>query len=235
MALNKDETKVRYVKGMFSHISPDYDYMNRLMSLGRDMSWRRLLLAKAGVHRGGMLLDVGTGTGDIALESLRSDPAVHVTAVDFTEEMMLIGCRRKGAEKIDWVRADAMRLPFPDKTFDAVVSGFLMRNVVDVSATLKEQMRVVKPGGRVVCLDTTPSKKGILRPVTQFYLKVVIPSLGRLLTGKGDAYRYLTKSTLNFVDAETLAVTMKNVGLEEVAFKRLMFGNIAMHRGVRPE
>ena len=85
---------------------------------------------------------------------------MHVTAVDFTEEMMLIGCRRKGAEKIDWVRADAMRLPFPDKTFDAVVSGFLMRNVVDVSATLKEQMRVVEPGGRVVCLDTIAFKEG---------------------------------------------------------------------------
>jgi demethylmenaquinone methyltransferase / 2-methoxy-6-polyprenyl-1,4-benzoquinol methylase len=235
MGLKKDETRVKYVRGMFSHISSDYDFMNRLMSLGRDMSWRRLLLTEAGIHRGSTLLDVGTGTGDIALESLRFNPAVRVTGVDFTEEMMRIGCKRKGAEKIDWVRADALRLPFPDATFDAVVSGFLMRNVTDVSAAFKEQVRIVKPGGRVVCLDTTPSIKGILRPVTQFYLRVVIPSLGRLLTGKGDAYRYLTKSTLNFVNAEALAVIMKNAGLEEVAFKRLMFGNIAMHRGVRPE
>jgi demethylmenaquinone methyltransferase / 2-methoxy-6-polyprenyl-1,4-benzoquinol methylase len=234
MGLKKDEAKVRYVKRLFSHISTDYDFMNRLMSLGRDMSWRRLLLTAACAPGGGMLLDVGTGTGDIALESLRVDPTVHVTGVDFTEEMMQVGRKRDSTEKIDWVRADAMCLPFPDATFDAVVSGFLMRNVADVSTTLREQMRVVKPGGRVVCLDTTPSKKGIFRPVTQFYLRVVIPFLGRLLTGKGDAYRYLTKSTLNFIDAETLSVVMKNAGLENVAFKRLMFGNIALHRGVRP-
>lgn len=234
MGLKKDEAKIRYVKGIFSHISPDYDFMNRLMSLGRDMSWRRLLLTAAGAPRGGMLLDVGTGTGDIALESLRVDPTVHVTGADFTAEMMEVGRKRESAEKIDWVRADAMCLPFPDATFDAVVSGFLMRNIADVSATLKEQMRVVKPGGRLVCLDTTPSKNGFLRPITQFYLRLVIPFLGKLLTGKGDAYKYLTKSTLNFIDAETLAAIMKNAGLEDVAFKRLMFGNIALHWGVRP-
>jgi demethylmenaquinone methyltransferase / 2-methoxy-6-polyprenyl-1,4-benzoquinol methylase len=228
------EAKVRYVRGMFSVISQDYNFMNRLMSFGRDMAWRRLLLAAAVVPKGGLLLDVGTGTGDIALEALRRDPALRITGVDFTAEMMETGRKRIGAENIDWCRADAMDLPFSDGTFDAAVSGFLMRNVTDISATIREQVRVVKPGGRVVCLDTTPAKKSLLRPVTQFYLRKVIPLLGRLLTGKGDAYKYLTRSTINFINAETLADILRGAGLEGVAFKRLMFGNIALHWGVRP-
>jgi demethylmenaquinone methyltransferase / 2-methoxy-6-polyprenyl-1,4-benzoquinol methylase len=233
-ANNRDDDKARYVRGLFSRISSDYDFMNRLMSLGMDISWRRLLLNAACVPRGGLILDVGTGTGDIAFEALRTDRTAHATGVDFTAEMMEIGRRRDRAGKITWVQADAMYLPFSDAVFDAVVSGFLMRNVADVSTTIREQLRVLKPGGRLVCLDTTPSRKGVVRPVTQFYLRIVIPLLGRLITGKTDAYRYLTTSTMNFIEAETMANIMIKEGLEGVAFKRLMFGNIALHWGVRP-
>jgi demethylmenaquinone methyltransferase / 2-methoxy-6-polyprenyl-1,4-benzoquinol methylase len=230
----KNEVKVKYVRGMFSRISPDYDFMNRLMTFGRDMAWRRLLLAAARLPKDGLLLDAGTGTGDIALEAMQIDSGLRVIGVDFTAEMMETGRRRAGAEKVGWCCADAMNLPFSDATFDAVVSGFLMRNVADIDATIKEQVRVVKPGGCVVCLDTTPAKKGLLRPVTQFYLCTVIPLLGKLLTGKGDAYKYLTRSTINFINAETLADIMREAGLEGVAFKRLMFGNVALHWGKRP-
>jgi len=229
----RNDAKAKYVRGLFSQISSNYDFMNRLMSLGMDISWRRLLLAAARVPQGGLILDVGTGTGDIAFEALRTDPDVHATGADFTAEMMEIGRRRESAGKISWVQADAMCLPFPGAVFDAVVSGFLMRNVSDVSAAIREQMRVLKPGGRLVCLDTTPSRKGVLRPVTQFYLRIIIPLLGKLITGKTDAYRYLTSSTMNFIEAETMANIMVNEGLEDVEFKRLMFGNIALHWGVR--
>ena len=235
MAFKMDEIKTGNVRGMFAGISSDYDFMNRLMTFGMDISWRRFLLSKADMPEGGMLLDVGTGTGDIAFEALRIDPTLRVTGVDFTSEMMEVGRKRKAAEKINWCLADALCLPFPDAAFDAVVSGFLVRNVSDVRSVFKEQARVVKPGGWVVCLDTSPAVKNIFKPLIELYLRVVIPLLGKLLTGKGDAYRYLTNSTMNFIKPQALLEIMSETGLEKVAFKRLMFGNIAVHWGMRPE
>jgi demethylmenaquinone methyltransferase/2-methoxy-6-polyprenyl-1,4-benzoquinol methylase len=234
MATKNNYTKVSYLRGMFARISSDYDFMNRLMTFGMDMSWRRFLISRACVPKGGRMLDVGTGTGDIAIETLRIDPAVRVTGVDFTHEMMAVGRWRDQAGRINWCRADALCLPFPDSAFDAVVSGFLVRNVTDVRSTFIEQMRVVKPGGHIVCLDTSPVEGRILRPFILFYLRIIIPFLGRLLTGEGDAYRYLTASTMNFIKPEILAGIMRDTGLEDVRFKRLMFGNIAVHWGVRP-
>jgi len=235
MTLKTDKSQTGYIRRMFADISADYDFMNRLMTFGMDLSWRRFQLSKADLPRGGLLLDVGTGTGDIAFEALRIDPTLRVTGVDFTSEMMKVGRRREEAEKINWCLADALCLPFPDATFDAVVSGFLVRNVADVKSALNEQARVVKPGGRVVCLDTSPAGGNIFRPFTILYLKTLIPFLGRLLTGKEDAYRYLTKSTMNFINPQALVEIMSVAGLENVEFKPLMFGNIAVHWGRRPD
>jgi len=234
MTLKKNQAKVNHLQGMFSRISSNYDFMNRLMTFGMDMAWRRFLISVARMPKGARVLDVGIGTGDIAFEALRLDPTVRVTGVDFTYAMMEVGRRREDADKIYWCRADALSLPFHEAAFDAVVSGFLVRNVADVRSTFREQMRVVKPGGRVVCLDTSPVSYSILRPFIMFYLKVIIPFLGRLLTGEGDAYKYLTTSTMNFIKPEILAGIMRETGLEDVTFKRLMFGNIAVHWGVRP-
>ncbi|MBN1625051.1 MAG: ubiquinone/menaquinone biosynthesis methyltransferase [Deltaproteobacteria bacterium] len=234
MKSKSDEEKAGYVRGIFAAISRNYDFINRLMTFGMDMSWRRFLLSVADVPLSGRLLDVGTGTGDIALEALRMDPWIRVTGLDFTAEMMEAGRRRKDADAIDWCRGDALCMPFPDKIYDAVVSGFLLRNVVDVRSALMEQVRVVKPGGRVVCLDTSPVPRNILRPIIHLYLRIVIPLLGRLLTGKGDAYNYLASSTINFLEPEVLGNIMREAGLEDVHFRRFMFGNIAVHWGVRP-
>jgi len=234
MTLKTDKGKAGYVRGIFTRISRDYDFMNRLMSFGMDISWRRFLLSIADIPEGGRLLDVGTGTGDIAVEALRGDPDMRITGLDFTEEMMYVGQRRKDSGRINWCRGDALCLPFPDGRFDAVVSGFLLRNVSDVRLALMEQKRVVRPGGRVVCLDTSPVPKNILRPFVRFYLRKVIPFLGRLLTGKGAAYAYLASSTMNFIEPEALAGIMRESGLENVTFRRFMFGNIAVHWGMRP-
>lgn len=233
MIMKKNQAKINYVRGMFARISSDYNHMNRLMTFGRDMTWRRLLISMADVPKGGMLLDVGTGTGDIAIEALRIDPAMRVTGADFTAEMMEVGRKREGSGKVDWCLADALRLPFPDAIFNAVVSGFLVRNVSDVKSAIREQVRVVKPGGAVVCLDTSPVRISIFKPFIMFYLRIFIPFLGGILTGERDAYRYLTKSTINFIEPEALADIMIDAGLKDVSFKRLMFGNIAVHKGIR--
>ena len=234
MKQNDSQDKAVYVRKMFGRISNRYDLMNRLMTFGRDVSWRRFLVAAANVPKGGRVLDVGTGTGDIAFELLRRDPEAKIVGVDFTDEMMGIGRKKAGNLIIQWCQADALRLPFPEATFDAVTSGFLVRNVIDVPKTFREQARVVKPGGRVVCLDTSLVPRSVCRPFFLFYLKILIPFLGSMITGEKSAYKYLPESTLHFMEPEALADIMKKAGLERVTFRRFMFGNIAAHWGVRP-
>jgi demethylmenaquinone methyltransferase/2-methoxy-6-polyprenyl-1,4-benzoquinol methylase len=132
---------------------------------------------------------------------------------------------------LPWSAADAINLPFEDKTFDAIVSGFLMRNVGDVQQALKEQYRTLKPGGRIVILDTTKPKRNLLSPFIWLHMHVVIPFLGRIISGFGEAYSYLPDSTEGFLSAEELTVRMAAVGFKRINFDRMMFGTIAIHWG----
>jgi demethylmenaquinone methyltransferase/2-methoxy-6-polyprenyl-1,4-benzoquinol methylase len=234
MPRKKDLEEDNYIRCMFDRISGRYDLMNRLMSFGRDMAWRRFMIYIANTPKGGRLLDIGTGTGDVAFEALRADPDVHVIGLDFTLEMMKTGQRRECSDRIGWCLGDALQLPFQEATFDAVTSGFLIRNVLDVRSAFREQVRVVKPGGRVVCLDTSPTRRNISWPFAMFHLKILIPFLGIMITGKKKAYKYLSASTLDFIEPGVLSEIMKGEGLEKVGFRRFMFGNIALHWGTRP-
>ena len=233
MPIEGPEKAVR-VRKMFGRISGSYDLMNRLITFGRDRSWRRYVVRKAARPKGGRLLDVGTGTGDIALEALRLDSTLSVTAADFSLRMMHVGRRRPTGQSVLWCHADALKLPFPDATFDAVTSGYLVRNVINVGLAFEEQMRVVKPGGRVVCLDTSPVPRNALRPFVLFHLKVVIPLLGHLVTRNRAAYMYLPKSTQAFVTPDQLASIMRSAGLKDISYRRFMLGTMAVHVGVRP-
>lgn len=226
------------IQEMFGRIAARYDLMNRLMTFGQDRRWRREVVRQARLPRGGWLLDIATGTGDIAFEARRQVPDLHVIAADFTLPMMRVGQQRNGrqhagAGSMAWQAADTLHLPYADHTFDAVTSGYLFRNVKDISGALDEQVRVLKPGGRLVTLDTTPPPHGPLRPLIRFHLKVVIPLLGRIITGQADAYRYLPESTLGFKTAEELAALMQAAGLVEVGYRRLMFGTMAIHWGTK--
>lgn len=222
------------VQQMFQRIAQRYDLMNRLMTFGRDRAWRRTVVKLAALPQGGHLLDVATGTGEIAQEALRQDSGLQVAGVDFAPAMMQVGQQQPGGERIGWCRADALALPFASASFDAVTSGYLMRNVGDVPAAFREQVRVVRPGGRVVCLDTSPPPRGWLRPFVRFYLHVVIPLLGRLVAGDSSAYSYLSTSTEAFRTADELAAIMRDAGLVDVRYRRFMFGTIAIHAGTRP-
>ncbi len=220
----------RYVQDMFTRIAGRYDLMNRLMTFGQDISWRRETIRRASLRPGDYLLDLGAGTGDLAREALRQQPACRVLAADYTLAMMQVG-RARHKRPSDWSGADALNLPFPDETFDAVVSGYLLRNVVDLPRALSEQYRVLKPGGRILSLDTTRPPRNLLTPFINFHMHTLIPLAGRLLTGEADAYTYLPDSTAAFLTAEALAGHLRNAGFREVGFRRRMFGTMAIHWG----
>jgi len=223
--------KSNYVQDLFTRIAGRYDLMNRLMTAGQDVRWRREVIRRAGLQPQARVLDLGAGTGDLARAALAQQPTARVNAADFTFEMMRAG--RKPGDAFGWANADALALPFPDETFHAVVSGFLMRNVVDSQAALLEQLRVLQPGGRIVILDTTRPKRNLLSPLIWLHMHLVIPLLGTLLSGQSDAYTYLPDSSEAFLTAEELASRMLLAGFKRTGFRRLMFGTIAIHWGVK--
>ncbi len=231
MANLTGEERSRYVQNMFGRIAHRYDLMNQLMTAGQDGSWRRALIEKARITPSSRVLDLGSGTGDIALEIQARHPQAWVLAADFTEGMMRVGQKRPNGSTLDWCSSDALNLPYPAAHFDAVVSGFLMRNVSSVPRGLAEQHRVLKPGGRIVILDTTRPPENLLAPFIRFHLNTVIPSLGRLVAGDSDAYTYLPDSTQGFLKAEDLAARMVEAGFRNVGYRRLMLGTIALHWG----
>jgi demethylmenaquinone methyltransferase / 2-methoxy-6-polyprenyl-1,4-benzoquinol methylase len=231
--------RARYVQQLFGRIARRYDLMNRVMTAGQDTHWRRAVIGLASLPEGGWLLDLGAGTGDLAREALRQQPSAQIVAADFTLEMMRVGqensrLRPLPAGRLVWSAADATRLPFPEQTFEAVVSGFLLRNVNDVRGCLAEQYRVLKPGGRLVALDTTPPTRSPLAPLIRIHLHTVIPALGRWIAGQAEAYQYLPDSTEGFLEAEQLASRLQETGFQEVRFQRRMFGTIAIHSARKP-
>jgi demethylmenaquinone methyltransferase / 2-methoxy-6-polyprenyl-1,4-benzoquinol methylase len=147
--------------------------------------------------------------------------------------MMRVGQQHPGGSRLRWTGADALRLPFQDAVFDALVSGFLLRNVSDLPQALGEQLRVLKPGGRMVALDTTRPAKNLLTPFINLHLHTIIPALGRLIAGDSEAYTYLPDSTEGFLEAGRLAERMQQAGFRQVGYQRRMFGTVAIHWGVK--
>jgi demethylmenaquinone methyltransferase/2-methoxy-6-polyprenyl-1,4-benzoquinol methylase len=218
---------------MFSYLARHYDMANRWMTWGQDVKWRREVIDRAFLPKGGRLLDIGTGTGDLALEALRRDEYLLAVGADFTPEMMRVGRNRQDGKSVRWINTDALNLPFISRSFDAVVSGYLLRNVVDIQRALAEQFRVLKPGGQMVCLDTTPTPKDLLHLPVRIYLKLVIPFMGGLVAGNIKTYRYLPESTSQFLRAPVLAESMSKVGFKEVGFRCFMGSTMAIHWGTR--
>ncbi len=220
---------------MFGRIVLRYDRMNRLMTGGRDGRWRQLAVAAA-APRGAVVLDLGTGTGDLARE-LRRAGAGRVVGVDFARPMLLAARSKAGLasdRSVAWAQADALRLPFADGSFDAVTSGFLLRNLVDLPGGLAEMVRVLKPNGRLVGLDITHPPAGAKGAVLRFaFERLLTPVAGRL-SGEHAAYRYLPNSLSGFPGAPELAREMERAGAVEVSFQRLGGGIVALHRGRKP-
>jgi demethylmenaquinone methyltransferase/2-methoxy-6-polyprenyl-1,4-benzoquinol methylase len=216
------------VRAMFDRISPVYDAMNRVMTAGLDRRWRRLA-ASAAVRPGDEVLDLCCGTGELALADLAAGGA-RVVGLDFSAAM-LERARRK-SDAVEWRQGDALALPFQDASFDAATVGFGIRNVADLEAGLAEVARVLRPGGRFACLEIT-RPQGALRPFFRLWFDGIVPLAGKVLPG-GAAYTYLPASVRRFPGPADLAAAMERAGFEQIGWRLLGGGIVALHVGTRP-
>ncbi len=214
------------VRGMFDRIAPVYDLMNRVMTAGLDQRWRRLAVSLV-VWPGDRVLDACCGTGDLAVAA--EQRGGRVVGLDFSEQMLVRARKKSGT--IEWVRGDALALPFQEGEFDAATVGFGVRNLEDLEAGLRELNRVLRAGGKVAVLEITrPS--GILRPFFRIWFDVLVPLAGKVLPG-GKAYTYLPASVRRFPGADDLSKLMARAGFGDVTYKLLGGGIVALHIGVK--
>ena len=229
-----DRTKEMVIREMFSGIAPAYDRVNYIMSWGQDARWRRLAVGLA-YPDGGWVLDAATGTGDIAVELARHNNLV--VGLDLCPEMLSRSqnktVKKRLGQRINFVLGDALALPFSDNSFDCALNGFALRNVADINRFLAELRRVVKPGGRVICMELVRPWSGIIGTLYRTYLFRVVPVIGRWLSGDNRAYRYLPDSVGSFITTDELQAIMENVGFCQVSHKCLNLGTVSIHVGVK--
>ena len=221
------------IRQMFSDIAHRYDLLNRLLSLGQDGHWRRAMVAQAALPEGGRLLDLATGTGDVALLAARSFPRSTIVATDLTPRMVELAREKEGAERVRWGVADAIALPFPDRSFDVVTSAFMLRNVPDVRRAFAEQRRVLRPGGQSLTLEMCWPDRAPMSVLFHLYFLKWTPLLGGMLSGHREAYTYLPQSVRRFMRPTEVAAVMQEVGFREVSWSLRMGGTVALYTGKR--
>jgi demethylmenaquinone methyltransferase/2-methoxy-6-polyprenyl-1,4-benzoquinol methylase len=225
--------KTTRVRSYFDAIAGRYDLMNTLLSGGLHHRWKSRALREAAVNGGMHVLDVCGGTGDLAgLAARRLGANGTITLYDFSLEMMLAG-RRRTKRPIHYVCGDARMLAFKDQCFDVVLIGFGLRNLADMNAGLSEFQRVLKPGGRLVCLEFSQPVGPLLRRIYDMYSYRVIPVLGCLITGSREAYTYLPDSIRQFPPPESLQQLFEQTGFRDVSYRLLTGGIAAIHTGYK--
>ncbi len=234
----QEQERIEKVKGIFSSIPRWYDFLNHFLSLRRDIAWRRFTVGKMRFFRTRALLDVATGTADLAVEAARAHPRITVVGLDFVPRMLEVGRRkihRLGLHgRVRLVEGDALELPFEDRSFDVAAIAFGIRNIPDMQRALGEMCRVVVPGGQVMVLELTTPRSGPVRRLYGIYLNRVLPALGRFFSGDPAAYRYLAESIMNFPSPEAFSDVMRRAGLGDVKKYPLSLGVAHLHVGVRP-
>lgn len=228
--------KAGLVRGVFDDVAARYDLMNDLMSLGVHRLWKRALLERLQPRPDMTLLDLGGGTGDVAF-GFRERGGGPVVLCDINREMLAVGrdraIDRNIGEGLFWVCGDAEALPFPDRSFPACTIAFCLRNVTNIDAALMEARRVLKPGGRFLCLEFSRVALAPLRAAYDRYSFTMLPLLGRVVAGNAEAYRYLAESIRKFPPQDELARRMAAAGFERVRFTNFSGGIVALHTGWR--
>ncbi|MEV7796654.1 ubiquinone/menaquinone biosynthesis methyltransferase [Streptomyces sp. NPDC087512] len=221
------------VHGIFEKIAGYYDRMNFVMTLGRHEKWCREVAERVAPPANGQVLDLATGTGAIALKAAGMYPAVTVTGADFSEEMLRRAETKPGADSVRWLQADATRLPFEDESFDGITEGYLLRNIDDLDQSLREQYRVLKPGGRIVILETCPPS-GLVKPVVTLGVRVLVPLLGQVVARDRSSYTYLESSTLAFQSPQHVAGVLNGLGFQDIGWRKKFFGTNVILWATKP-
>lgn len=221
-----DEHRAEKVHDLFATIARRYDLLNDIMSVGLHRRWKRRLVELAGEPRD--VLDLCCGTGDIALRF-----RARVVGVDFTEEMLRVAATR-GNSEVSWIRADALRLPFVDESFDAVSVGYGLRNLSDIEQGLREVLRVLRPGGKFVSLDFGKPESAPFRALYFGYLRIVLPILGRMFCGDPDTHGYILTSLRNYPAQRGIKEMMTSQGYRDCGFEEFWLGSMAINYGSKP-
>lgn len=230
------------VKDVFDSVAEKYDLMNDLMSFGTHRLWKRLMVKKTGLRRGQRALDVAGGTGDIAfgmaeLVGVREGSGGHITVFDINGEMLKYGAERavdRGyLSGLDFVQGNAEAIPFKDNTFDCATVAFGIRNVTHLDRAFSEMHRVIKPGGRVVCLEFSHTKSAVFQKIYDLYSFSFLPAVGEAVTQNRGAYEYLAESIRKFPPQEELKRIMEEAGLYNVKYTNLFNGIAAIHVGYK--
>lgn len=229
------------VRRMFAEIAPRYDLLNHVLSLNIDRHWRGRTLRLLGLRAGDPILDVCTGTGDLALAAARQlGPDTEVVGTDFCSEMLEVA-RGKQARRLPehsrlrFLEADTMRLPFPNDNYQTVMVAFGLRNVSDTGAGLREMVRVCRPGGQVAVLEFSKPQAPGLRQLYDFYFRKVLPRVGNSVArNQSDAYRYLPQSVSEFPCGQQLANQFIDAGLEQVRWVPMTLGVVTLYTGRKP-
>jgi demethylmenaquinone methyltransferase/2-methoxy-6-polyprenyl-1,4-benzoquinol methylase len=234
--LDKRQARIRR---MFDGVAPRYDLLNHLLSFNIDRSWRRRTTRLVPPRGDAPILDVCTGTGDLALAYDRAAAGrLRVVGADFSHEMLARAARKAerlgAAARLRFVEADAQRLPFPDNHFQIVCVAFGLRNVTDPERGLAEMVRVARPGGRVAILEFSRPRGWLFGRLYRFYFRRLLPLVGRAVSRDREAYSYLPASVMEFPDGEALAERLRGHGLTEVTWQPFTFGIATLYVGVKP-
>ena len=230
----KSKDKSNLVKKLFENVSGRYDLMNDFMSLGIHRVWKKSMLDWLAPRRGQSLIDVAGGTGDIAFNFIkRAKTGANATILDLTESMMIEGKKKTidhpEETQINWVCGDAMRMPFSDRTFDVYTISFGIRNVTNISKTLSEAYRVLKPGGRLMILEFSSVNNDLISWIYDKYSFNIIPKLGEFVSNDRESYQYLVESIRKFPNQEKFSEMIINEGFRKVKYRDLTFGIAALH------